>query len=272
MLKDITIGQYFPGKSVVHNLDPRCKIIITLLYIVMLFAASKLPSLIPGILFAIIALGLSQIPFSLIGKSLKPIIPLIIITTLLNLFLYDGDVVVKLGFIEITDQAIETSIFTVIRVIFLIGGTSLLTYTTSPIMLTDAIEKLLSPLKKLNFPVHDLAMMMTIALRFIPTIIEETDKIMNAQKARGANIETGSLLQRARAMVTILIPLFVSAVKRAGELALAMECRCYRGDVGRTRMKQLKTGAKDYFAMFITIAFLGLVFVLNFVFRNLELF
>ncbi|MBQ7131567.1 MAG: energy-coupling factor transporter transmembrane protein EcfT [Oscillospiraceae bacterium] len=272
MLKDITIGQYFPGQSIVHRLDPRYKIIITLTYIIMLFAAAKIPSLIPGVIFAVTALILSRIPFSLIGKSLKPIIPLIIFTTILNLFLYDGDPVIKIGFIEIAYDAIETSIMTIIRVIFLIAGTSLLTYTTSPIMLTDAIESLLAPLKKINFPVHDLAMMMTIALRFIPTIIEETDKIMNAQKARGANIETGSLAQRAKAMVTILIPLFVSAVKRAGELALAMECRCYRGDVGRTRMKQLKSGAKDYIAIILTMAFLALVFVLNFAFRNLELF
>ncbi len=265
MLKDITIGQYFPGQSVVHRLDPRFKIIITLAYIIMLFSASKMLSLIPGVVFALLALILSQIPFSLIAKSLKPIIPLIIITTLLNLFLYDGDTVIKLGFIEIAAEAIEISVMTAIRVIFLIAGTSLLTYTTSPIMLTDAIENLLSPLKKVNFPVHDLAMMMTIALRFIPTIIEETDKIVNAQKARGANIETGNLAQRAKAMVTILIPLFVSAVKRAGELALAMECRCYRGDIGRTRMKQLKSGAKDYIALILTFAFIALVFVLNFI-------
>lgn len=264
MLKDITIGQYFPGQSVVHRLDPRFKIIITLAYIIMLFSASKILSLIPGVAFAIIALALSHIPFSLIAKSLKPIIPLVLFTTALSLFLYDGETVIKIGFIEIAAEAIEISVMTVIRVIFLIAGTSLLTYTTSPIMLTDAIENLLSPLKKVNFPVHDLAMMMTIALRFIPTIIEETDKIINAQKARGANIETGSLAQRAKAMVTILIPLFVSAVKRAGELALAMECRCYRGDVGRTRMKQLKSGAKDYIALILTLVFTALVFVLNF--------
>lgn len=272
MLRDITIGQFFPGTSIVHRLDPRYKIIITLIFIVMLFASSQIPSLIPGVVFAILALVLSKIPFSMIGKSLKPIIPLIIFTTIINLFLYDGETLVKFGIFEITKEAVENSIFTIVRVVFLIAGSSLLTYTTSPIMLTDAIERLLAPLKKVNFPVHDLAMMMTIALRFIPTIIEETDKLMSAQKARGANIETGSLMQRAHAMVTILIPLFVSAVKRAGELALAMECRCYRGDIGRTRMKQLKSGAKDYIAIAVTIAFLALVFVLNYVFKNFALF
>lgn len=272
MLRDITIGQYFPGTSIVHRLDPRYKIIITLLFIVMLFASSALPALIPGVVFAVLSFALSKIPFSMMGKSLKPIIPLIIFTTLINLFLYDGETLVKFGFFEITKEAVENSIFTIVRVVFLIAGSSLLTYTTSPIMLTDAIERLLSPLKKLNFPVHDLAMMMTIALRFIPTIIEETDKIMSAQKARGANIETGSLMQRAHAMVTILIPLFVSAVKRAGELALAMECRCYRGDVGRTRMKQLKSGRKDYTALAISVFFLIFVFVLNYIFRKFTLF
>lgn len=263
MLKDITIGQYFPGKSAIHSVDPRFKIIITALFITMLFCAQDLIGLSVGIIFLIMVQLLSKIPVKMMVKGLKPIIPIIIFTSLLNLFFIEGEPLWQWWIFKITDNGVKTAIFMVIRIICLIAGTSLLTYTTSPITLTDAIERLLSPLKKLKLPVHELAMMMTIALRFIPTLIEETDKIMSAQKARGADLESGNLLQRAKALIPILIPLFVSAFRRAEELALAMECRCYHGGDGRTRLKLLKCGASDYFAMLITLAFLGGVIVIN---------
>lgn len=266
MLKDITIGQYFPGKSVIHRLDPRFKIIITAVFITMLFSADNFLGLAVGTVFLLVSFLLSDIPLKLMMKSLKPIVPIILFTTVLNLFFLDGVTFVKLGFIKITYEGLETSAFMIIRIIALIMGSSLLTYTTSPITLTDAIERLLSPLRKIKLPVHELAMMMTIALRFIPTLIEETDKIMSAQKARGADMESGSLLQRAKALTPILIPLFVSAFRRAEELALAMECRCYHGGKGRTRLRQLKSGAADYTALGISIVFLDVIIFLNIVF------
>ena len=265
MLKDITIGQYFPGKSAVHKLDPRFKIVITGIFIAMLFTADGFFGLGVGILFLIISFMLSEIPFKLMLKSIKPIVPIIIFTSILNMFFLDGAPLVKLGFIKITAEGIRTSLFMIIRIIALIMGSSLLTYTTSPITLTDAIERLLSPLKRVKLPVHELAMMMTIALRFIPTLIEETDKIMSAQKARGADMETGSLLQRAKALTPILIPLFVSAFRRAEELAVAMECRCYQGGDGRTRLRQLHSGGGDLFALGVSIVFLNIVIILNIV-------
>ncbi|MCM1330033.1 MAG: energy-coupling factor transporter transmembrane protein EcfT [Ruminococcus sp.] len=264
MLKDITIGQYFPGKSAVHRLDPRFKIIITGIFIAMLFTADSFIAMAVGIIFLLISFLLSKIPFKLMLKSLKPIIPIIIFTSVLNIFFLDGAVIFKLGFIKITDEGLRTSGFMIIRIIALIMGSSLLTYTTSPITLTDAIERLLSPLKRLKMPVHELAMMMTIALRFIPTLIEETDKIMSAQKARGADMESGSLLQRAKALTPILIPLFVSAFRRAEELATAMECRCYQGGDGRTRLRQLHSGGGDYFALGLSVMFLNAVLFINF--------
>ena len=263
MLKDITIGQYFPGNSVIHRLDPRFKIVITAIYITMLFCASEIIGLSIGVAFVIFVLMLSGIPAKMMIKGIKPIVPVIIFTSVLNLFFIDGSVIFKWWIIKITLEGIETSVFMVIRVICLIAGTSLLTYTTSPITLTDAIERLMSPLKKIKVPVHELAMMMTIALRFIPTLIEETDKIMSAQKARGADLETGGLVQRAKALVPILIPLFVSAFRRAEELALAMECRCYHGGEGRTRLKQLKSSGRDYIALGITMLFLDAVIAIN---------
>ena len=265
MLKDITIGQYFPGNSVIHRLDPRFKIIITAIFIVMLFSADNFVGLAVGVVFLLVSFLLSQIPFKLMLKSLKPIVPIILFTTVLNLFFLDGVTFFKLGFIKITYEGLETSAFMIVRIIALIMGSSLLTYTTSPITLTDAIERLLSPLRRLKMPVHELAMMMTIALRFIPTLIEETDKIMSAQKARGADMESGTVLQRAKALTPILIPLFVSAFRRAEELAVALECRCYHGGDGRTRLKQLKSSAADYFAMGISIVFLDMVVLLNIV-------
>lgn len=264
MLKDITIGQFFPGNSVIHRLDSRVKIILTAIYISMLFTAKNMVALAVGFVFLVFIILLSQIPLKMIIKGLKPIVPIIIFTAILNLFfLTGGETLVHWWIIKITSTGIETSIFMVVRIICLIAGTSLLTYTTSPITLTDAIERLLSPLKKIKVPVHELAMMMTIALRFIPTLIEETDKIMSAQKARGADLETGGLIQRSKALIPILIPLFVSAFRRAEELALAMECRCYRGGEGRTRLKQLKTSYIDYVSLAFTTSFLAIVIALN---------
>ena len=259
MLKDITLGQYFPGESVIHRLDARFKIILTTLFIVMLFVTQKALGLAVGGVFCLFAIALSRIPAKMFVKSIKPIVPILIFTSLLNLLFIDkGTVLFAWKFIHITQGGIQTSVFMVIRIMFLIAGTSLLTYTTSPIQLTDAIERLLSPLKKLHVPVHELAMMMTIALRFIPTLIEETDKIM----ARGADLESGSLMQRAKALIPILIPLFVSAFRRAEELATAMECRCYRGGEGRTRLRQMQSGARDYIALGVTCVFLAAAIVL----------
>lgn len=266
MLKDITIGQYFPGSSPLHRMDPRMKIVLTLVYIVMLFVASNPIGLGIGIVFLGIAYAVSRVPAKMILKSLKPVIPIVIFTALLNIFFVDGTPIVQWGFFRITWQGVYTALVMAIRIICLIAGTSLLTYTTSPIALTDGIERLLAPLNKIKVPVHELAMMMTIALRFIPTLIEETDKIMSAQKARGADMESGGLMQRAKALIPILIPLFVSAFRRADELALAMECRCYRGGEGRTRMKQLHMGRVDAVsAGFVTLSLAAVILVNIFV-------
>lgn len=262
MLKDITIGQYFPGSSIIHRLDPRFKLIITLLFIVMLFIGDSPWCLIIGGIFTIMSVILSRIPVKMFVKSIKPLMPFLLITAVLNLLLVSsGTVYWQWKFLKITSGGISISVFMIIRIVLLIAGSSLLTYTTSPITLTDAIERLLSPLKKLKFPVHELAMMMSIALRFIPTLIEETDKIMAAQKARGAEIDSGSLMTRLKNMVSIMIPLFISAFRRADELATAMECRCYNGGGGRTRLRQLKSSAKDYIALAAVILFIGAVIV-----------
>ena len=258
MLRDITIGQYFPGNSIIHKLDPRFKIIITILYIVMLFTGDSLLCLVVGAVYTVMAILLSRIKLKMFVKSVKPIIPFLVITAVINLLLVNsGEVLWRWKFFKITDEGINISLFMIIRIVLLIAGTSILTYTTSPITLTDAIERLLSPLKKLHFPVHELAMMMSIALRFIPTLIEETDKIMSAQKARGAEIDTGSFMNRARNLISILVPLFISSFRRADELATAMECRCYNGGEGRTRLRQLKSSARDYIALAVTVMFLA---------------
>ena len=264
MIKDITIGQYFPGKSVIHRLDPRMKLLLTTLYIVMLFVADGFLGLAAGFIFLLFAFFISRIPLTLMIKSIKPIIPIMIFTGILNiLFIDTGTVLFEWWAVKITTGGLKTSAFMIIRIICLICGTSLLTYTTSPIALTDAIERVLSPLRIIRFPAHEIAMIMTIALRFIPILIEETDKITSAQKARGADLESGSVLQRAKALVPILIPLFVSAFRRAEDLALAMECRCYHGGDGRTRMKQLKVGFIDWLALAVTSLFLAGVILLN---------
>lgn len=263
MLKDITIGQYFPGKSVIHRMDPRVKILLSLAYIVMLFVAGTGWGLALGLVFAFACYGIGRIPVRMILRGLKPILPIIIFTALLNVLFVQGDPIWHWWIITVTWQGISTAVFMAVRIVCLIAGTSLLTYTTSPIALTDGIERLLGPLKAVHLPVHELAMMMTIALRFIPTLIEETDKIMSAQKARGADMETGGLMQRAKALIPILIPLFVSAFRRADELALAMVCRCYHGGEGRTRMRQLQLSFADFGGSVITTLVFAAVIMLN---------
>ncbi|MBR3629827.1 MAG: energy-coupling factor transporter transmembrane protein EcfT [Oscillospiraceae bacterium] len=264
MLKDITIGQYFPVESVLHRMDPRFKIVFTVLFIVMLFSGNSIWTLAVGCAFVLMVQLLSKIPLKMSWRSIKPILPILIFTALLNLLFIDsGEVLWKWKFIQITEGGITTSIFMICRIVLLIIGTSMLTYTTSPILLTDAIESLMSPLKKIRFPVHEMAMMMSIALRFIPTLLEETDKIMSAQKARGASLDSGTAMQRIKAMIPILIPLFVSAFRRAEELATAMECRCYRGGEGRTRLRQLKASARDYWGLLICLLFVAASITLN---------
>ncbi len=249
MLKDITLGQYFPGNTVVHRLDPRTKLIAVVLYIAALFTANNASATALVLLTLVFCVALSHIRPKALFKGLKPLIVIVILTAVLNLFYSDGNVICSFWVLRITDHGIRRAVLMVLRILLLVCGTFLLTYTTSPLQLTDGLEQLLSPLKKVHFPVHELAMMMSIALRFIPTLIEETDKIMSAQKARGADFDSGSLVRRAKALLPILVPLFVSAFRRADELATAMECRCYSGGEGRTRMKVLHMGRNDYLAL-----------------------
>ena len=254
-LKDITLGQYFPGSSPVHRLDPRTKLIAVALYIVALFLANWFVTY--AVMFAVLAgsIALSKVPVKSIVHGLKPVLFIVIFTAVLNLFYTPGDTVLaQLWVFTITLEGVFRAFFMVVRIMMLISGTFLLTYTTSPILLTDGLESLLGPLKKIRVPVHELAMMMSIALRFIPTLIEETDKIMSAQRARGADFESGSLIQRAKALLPLLVPLFISAFRRADELATAMECRCYHGGEGRTRLRQLKYKAIDYAALLLFLA------------------
>lgn len=270
MLRDITIGQHFPGNSLVHRFDPRLKLVMTIVYIIMLFAASNPLGLTLSIVFLAAMYGVAKIPFKLILKSLKPILPIVIFTAVLNLFFVsgEGEPLVHIWFLTIYAEGVRYAILMAVRVMALIAGTSLLTYTTSPIVLTDAIEQLLKPLGKLHFPVHELAMMMSIALRFIPTLIEETDKIMNAQKARGAMLDSGTMTERVKALVPVLIPLFISAFRRADELAMAMECRCYHGGDGRTRLKVLRCTEQDYIDLAVCIACFAVILASRLVFPN----
>ena len=270
MLRDITIGQHFPGNSLVHRFDPRLKLVLTIAYIVLLFAASNPLGLALSILFLAVMYKVAKIPGKMIIKSLKPILPIVIFTAVLNLFFVsgEGEPLVHIWFLTIYAEGVRYAVLMAVRVMALIAGTSLLTYTTSPIVLTDAIEQLLKPLGKLHFPVHELAMMMSIALRFIPTLIEETDKIMNAQKARGAQLDTGKMLDRVKALVPVLIPLFISAFRRADELAMAMECRCYRGGDGRTRLKVLRCTKQDYIDLAVCIVCFVVILASRWVFPN----
>ena len=270
MLRDITIGQHFPGNSLVHRFDPRLKLVLTVAYIVLLFAASNPLGLTLSILFLGVMYKVAKIPVKMIGKSLKPILPIVLFTAVLNLFFVsgEGDPLVHFWFLTIYAEGVRYAVLMAVRVMALIAGTSLLTYTTSPIVLTDAIEQLLKPLGKLHFPVHELAMMMSIALRFIPTLIEATDKIMNAQKARGAQLDTDKMTDRVKALVPVLIPLFISAFRRADELAMAMECRCYRGGTGRTRLKVLRCEKQDYIDLAVCIACFAVILASRLVFPN----
>ena len=259
MIKNITIGQYIPGDSYVHKLDPRIKIILSMLFVIGLFLINDFRGYIFIIPFVFFIILISKLKFQYIYKGLKPIFILLMITGLLNIFMIQGKTLwFTFSIISIYKEGIYTATFMMLRLVFLIVGTSVLTLTTSPIELTDGIEKLLNPFKKIGVPAHELAMMMTIALRFIPTLIDETDKIMKAQMARGADFETGNIFTRAKNLIPLLVPLFISSFRRADELAMAMEARCYRGGEGRTRMKQLKMTYKDVIATLIFLIFLTL--------------
>ena len=263
MLKDITLGQYFPGDTVVHRLDPRTKLLLLIVYIVALFLCHWFVSYALMLAFLVTAIVLSHTRFQALVRGLKPLLIVMIFTALLNLFYTDGQVLVQFWIFRITLEGLRNAFFLLLRILMLVIGTFLLTYTTSPIALTDALESLLSPLKKIRFPVHELAMMMSIALRFIPALIEETDKIISAQKARGADFETGNVFRRAKALVPILVPLFVSAFRRADDLATAMECRCYHGGEGRTKLKQLRFAARDILTLLLGAVVLAGVIVLR---------
>ena len=246
MIRDITIGQYYPANSVIHRLDPRVKIVATLLFLISLFVQKSVLGYLVATLFLAGVIHLSKVPLKFIMKGLKPIMILLLITVAFNLFLNNGgEVLVHFWIFQITEDGLEISVYMAIRLIYLIAGSSIMTFTTTPNALTDGIEKLLRPLNKVKVPVHEVAMMMSIALRFIPILLEETDKIMSAQRARGADFESGSLMRRAKALIPLLVPLFISAFRRADELAVAMECRCYHGGEGRTRLRQLEYTAAD---------------------------
>ena len=264
MLKDITLGQFFPGHSPLHRLDPRVKIVVTLGYIVALFCAKGPVSYGVTLAFLAFCVGVSSIAPRALVRGLKPLVFIIAFTGILNVFYVPGEHVLwQWGFLTLTAEGISMAVYMILRILMLVSGTFLLTYTTSPMALTDALERLLGPLKLIRVPIHELTMMMTIALRFIPTLMEETDRIMSAQRARGADFESGNVLRRARALVPLLVPLFVSAFRRAGDLALAMECRCYHGGEGRTHLRRLQFVAFDIrclcgcFLLFAGIAVLG---------------
>lgn len=261
MIRDITLGQYFPGNSWVHKLDPRIKIIATLLFIIELFIVDNFI----GFGIAAVVLGaiicVSKVPISYILRGLKPIIIILIFTFALNMFMVDGRILWQWKFLKITAEGLELAVFMAIRLVLLLMGSSMLTLCTRPLALTDGIERLLSPFKKIGLPAHDIAMMMTIALRFIPTLLEEADKIMKAQQARGADFESGNLLKRAKSLIPILVPLFVSAFRIAQDLAMAMEARCYRGGENRTRMNEMKFAGRDYVAIVMMIVFGAIIII-----------
>ncbi len=269
MIKDITLGQYFPIASPVHKTDPRVKILAALAYIFTVFFANGYTAYLAVAVFTYAVILISKVPVKMVLKSLKPLIFLVIFTSAINIFMTDGKIItvfntpLKLGFLKITYKGVDIAVKMALRLIFLVAGTSLLTFTTSPIVLTDGIESLLSPFKKIGLPAHELAMMMSIAIRFIPTLIEETDKIMMAQKARGADFESGNLLKRVKALVPILVPLFISSFRRADELAVAMECRCYKGGKGRTRLRELKLSMIDFKASIFMLLFISTIIIIN---------
>ena len=264
MIKDITIGQYYSANSVVHRMDARMKIVLTFALIISIFLCKSIPSLALIVLITVALILVSRVPLKMVLKSVKPIAVIVIFTGLLNLFYVRGGTpLLDWHFIHITSKGIFTAVFMAIRIICLVIISSLLTYTTTPTMLTDAIERLLSPLKIFKVPVHTLAMMMTLALRFIPTLVDEIDRITNAQKARGADLESGGIVEKIKALIPIIVPLFVSAIRRAYELADAMDCRCYVGGEGRTRMKKMKLGARDFISLAITAAGITGIVLLN---------
>ena len=259
MIRDITLGQYYPGNSVIHKLDPRVKILAALLYIVALFVVNKFSGFIVAIVFLEAVIIISKVPRRYIWRGLKPVLIIIAFTLIVNIFMVRGEVLWQFGVLHITREGLRTAAFVGIRLVLLIIGSSMLTLTTRPIGLTDGIEALLSPFRKIGLPAHELAMMMTIALRFIPTLLEETDKIIKAQQARGADFESGNILRRAKALIPILVPLFISAFRIAQDLAMAMEARCYGGDVKRTRMNAMVFARRDLVASIIFCAFLALI-------------
>ena len=265
MLKDITLGQYFPGKSPVHLLDPRTKLIMLVVYIVALFLAAGWVSYAVLAAFLVAIIKISTIPPKSIIRGMKPLVMILVFTGILNIFFTtgEGEPLVDFWIFTVYAEGLERALFMIVRILMLISATFLLTYTTSPISLTDGLESLMKPLKVIRVPVHELSMMMCIALRFIPTLIEETDKIMSAQKARGADFESGNLMEKAKALIPILVPLFISAFRRADELATAMECRCYQGGEGRTKMKLLRYSLWDYEAFGIGILLIAAVCVLR---------
>lgn len=262
MLSNITMGQYYPTDSIVHRLDPRVKILLTIAFIVGIFLVHSLWGYALALVFVYFMARLSHVPFKMLMRGLRPLRFILVLTFVLNLFFSgEGTILWQWSFITITHEGLSRAVHYCLRLLFLVIGTSLLTLTTSPVSLSDGLELLLSPLKVIHFPAHELAMMMTIALRFIPTLLEEADKIMKAQMARGADFESGNLLARAKAMVPLLVPLFVSAFRRAGDLAMAMESRCYRGGEGRTRLRVLKLTRADLYASLVMAAFVGLIVV-----------
>lgn len=265
MLKDITIGQYFPGDTIIHRLDPRIKIIIISFFIASLFFINNFYPYIFIFLFIATVIKIAKLPIKFILKGLKPLYFIILVTLLINIFMTKGEVLFFIGPLAVTKEGLSMATFMAIRLIFLITGTSLLTLTTSPIALTDGIEKLLSPFRVVGLPAHELAMMMTIALRFIPTLLEETDKIMKAQMARGADFESGNILNRAKNLVPLLVPLFINAFRRADELATAMEARCYRGGENRTRLNELKLKKSDIGILVSQIVFFGLIIATRYI-------
>ena len=269
MISDITIGQYYSGTSVIHRMDARMKFVLTMALIVILFVCRNFYSLALGFVFAVAALLLSRVPMKMMWRSIKPLVILMLFTAAINVF-YNrgGETLVSFWKITITTTGVYTAIFTAVRIILLVVVSSLLTYTTTPTMLTDGLERLLSPLKVIKVPVHTLAMIMTLALRFIPVLIEEIERIMNAQKARGAQLDTGKMTDRVKALVPVLIPLFISAFRRADELAMAMECRCYRGGDGRTRLKVLRCEKQDYIDLAVCIACFAVILASRLVFPN----
>ena len=260
MIRDITLGQYYPADSILHKLDPRVKLVTTIVFLIALFVADDWVGYLVATVFLVAVIKLSKVPFHFMVKGLKAIFFILLITMFFNLFLTPGDVVlVQIWKLKITDKGLYTAIFMAVRLIYLILGTSVMTLTTTPNDLTDGLEKLLSPLKKLRVPVHEVSMMMSIALRFIPILLEETDKIMKAQIARGADFEHGNLVQKAKNLVPLLVPLFISAFRRANDLAMAMEARCYRGGAGRTKMKPLVYARRDYYAYAVVALFLAAI-------------